>query len=169
MLSLTHHARINGPMSGVRRRIPPADITISVSEKLSPMHPSLGSWKWNARQKLIKFFCWLLLPNRLNTRNMLRRRHYNVGTTYNCTICNLGTEETVEHLFFHCDFARNCWSLLHMDFPSDTTLTRLSLTALGKNSWNKPMFMEVFATATWSLWKERNNCYFEGIPPTSAA
>ena len=44
-------------------------------------------WKSSATMK-IKVFGWLLLSDRLNTRNMLKRRSYNIGNNYGTTICS---------------------------------------------------------------------------------
>lgn len=38
--------------------------------------------------------------------------------------------------------------------------------AAAKQTWSKPMFMEVFTTAVWSIWKERNNLIFRGVTPS---
>ena len=50
----------------------------------------------------IKVFGWLLMSDRLNSRNMLKWRHYNIGDDYTCLLCDSKLEETVEHLFFQC-------------------------------------------------------------------
>lgn len=42
---------------------------------------------------------------------------------------------------------------------------RQKLIELGKENYNGPMFMDIFLVAAWSLWKERNNNFFRGIPP----
>uniref|UniRef100_A0A453P0T0 Reverse transcriptase zinc-binding domain-containing protein n=1 Tax=Aegilops tauschii subsp. strangulata TaxID=200361 RepID=A0A453P0T0_AEGTS len=55
--------------------------------------------------------------DRLNTRNMLKRRHYNIGDNLDCLLCGQHVEETVEHLFFHCDFSKACWDTLHISWP----------------------------------------------------
>uniref|UniRef100_A0A453EW12 Reverse transcriptase zinc-binding domain-containing protein n=1 Tax=Aegilops tauschii subsp. strangulata TaxID=200361 RepID=A0A453EW12_AEGTS len=52
--------------------------------------------------------------DRLNTRNMLKRRHYNIGSNLDCLLCGLHVEETVEHLFFHCTFSKECWWRLNI-------------------------------------------------------
>ena len=125
------------------------------------------SWLWKSKvTPKIKFFCWLLLSDRLNTRNMLRRRHYNVGTTFNCTMCSLGVEETVEHLFFRCDFSKSCWAKLLFPISTNMAADRLELISFSKRRWSRQMFMEVFTTAAWSIWKERNNFYFNAVVPS---
>ena len=63
-------------------------------------HEAFG-WIWKSKATMkIKVFGWLLLSDRLNTRNMLKRRHYNIGNDYDCILCGLHIEETLEHLFF---------------------------------------------------------------------
>jgi hypothetical protein len=55
-------------------------------------------WIWESKCiPKIKFFAWLLLNNRLNTRNMLRRRKV-LEEGYNCVMCQYNVEETIEHL-----------------------------------------------------------------------
>lgn len=61
----------------------------------------------------IKFFAWLVLVDRLNTKTMLRRRHLNIEDDALCVLCNTGIEEDVDHLFFDCSFARQCWSYIN--------------------------------------------------------
>jgi hypothetical protein len=34
--------------------------------------------------------------------------------SFNCEIYAWGTEETVEHLFWHCSFAQQCWGILNL-------------------------------------------------------
>jgi hypothetical protein len=48
----------------------------------------------------LNLFALLLFFDRLNTRNKLKRRHYNIGNNLSCPLCNSGEEETLEHLFF---------------------------------------------------------------------
>jgi len=112
----------------------------------------------------LKVFAWLLFHDRLNTRNMLKRRHYNIGDDHNCLLCVLNVEETVEHMIFTCSFSKSCWDKLaiHREpFPG-----RLQAIAIQKNGKNTPMFLERFMVAAWSLWKERNNKHFRAISPS---
>lgn len=70
-------------------------------------------WIWKSKSTMkIKVFGWLLLSDRLNTRNMLKQRHYNIGYDHGCILCGSQIEETVEHLFFECQFSLLCWSSL---------------------------------------------------------
>ena len=37
---------------------------------------------------------------------------------------------------------------------------------MARSAWGRPMFMEICLLASWSIWKEKNNKHFRGIPPT---
>ena len=70
------------------------------------------------------FFCWLLLQDRLSTRNILRRKNM-VLENCNCVLCSSQVEESLEHLFFHCPFAASCWDLIA--FHSLDALSRFQI------------------------------------------
>jgi hypothetical protein len=76
------------------------------------VHPSY-SWLWKASAKKHKIFFWLLLKDRLSTRNILRRKN-RVLPSYNCVLCNQQVEETLEHLFLMCPIPLECWNLIHL-------------------------------------------------------
>lgn len=86
--------------------------------------------------------------DRLNTRNMLKRRHYNIGTNFDCLLCGQH-EETVEHLFFHCTFSERCWQKLNIKWSRSDN--RLQLLYHAKTSRCTRMFMDIFLVAAWSL------------------
>ena len=112
-----------------------------------------------------KVFLWLLLADRLNTRNMLRRRHFRVqNDDYNCLLYHHPPEEDIVHLFFTCPFSQRCWDALGIQWPKDTD--RFRMLHEGKVRWARPMFLEVFAVAAWEIWKERNDKHFRGIKPS---
>jgi hypothetical protein len=68
---------------------------------------------WRSRcTPRIKFFAWLILVDRLNTKTMLQRRHLNIQDNLVCVMCNTGEQETIEHLFFDCPFAQECWATI---------------------------------------------------------
>lgn len=71
-------------------------------------------WAWRSYcQPKHKVFYWLLLKDRLSTRNILKRKHMALDS-YNREIYTLLVEETVEHLFWHCPFAQQCWGILNL-------------------------------------------------------
>jgi len=60
----------------------------------------LFKWLWTSSNLgKHKFFVWWLLRDRLNTRNILRRKN-RILDDYNCVLCNSCCEETLFHLFF---------------------------------------------------------------------
>lgn len=126
-------------------------------------------WIWKSECPIkYKVFCWLLLVDRLNTRNMLRRRHYNVANNnYACLLCDSPPEETVEHLFFSCPFSQQCWRKLGFSWPNSNN--RIQLIHGGRETWSGPMFMDIFIMATWSIWKERNDKHFRRIPQSQTS
>jgi hypothetical protein len=62
-------------------------------------------------------FFWLHLKNRLNTRNLLRRKNMPLES-YDCELCLLIKQEKLRHLFFKCLFARNCWNQIGVNSPT---------------------------------------------------
>jgi hypothetical protein len=130
---------------------------------ISP-HTTYG-WLWKSKCiPKIKFFGWLVLSDRLNTRNMLRRRHCYLNTGYNCMMCTNPPEETIEHMLFACPFSALCWEKTGMLWHS--TGDRRTVIQRGKELWQKPLFMEIFLISAWHIWKERNNLYFRGLQPS---
>ena len=77
-------------------------------------------WLWKAKSiPKTKVFGWLLLSDCLITRNMLKRRHYNIWNNLDCLLCGEHVEETVEHLFFRCTFSAACWRELDIFWLTD--------------------------------------------------
>jgi hypothetical protein len=118
-------------------------------------------WKSRALPKL-KVFTWLLFVDRLNTRDLMLRKHWHIYSGYNCAMCSQDTLETAQHLFFHCQFAQHCWDFrninwvfrrdLGIDFPAT------------KSAFTGPCFFEITACATWNIWKVRNDLIFNNTP-----
>jgi hypothetical protein len=49
-----------------------------------------------------KFFCWLLLVDRLNTKFMLLQRNQLHDQENKCVLCQDEIDEDIDHLFFQC-------------------------------------------------------------------
>lgn len=131
------------------------------------VHPAFR-WLWKTKcVPKIKVFGWFLLMDRLNTRNMLKRRHYNIGTNLDCMLCDRRVEETLEHLFFECSFSQRCWNMLNITWSERQH--RLEKLQHQRAAHPRDMFMDVFLVAAWSIWKERNNKCFEQIIPSLGA
>lgn len=122
-------------------------------------------WKSKVTAR-IKFFAWLILLDRLNTRSMLVRRHFNVQPNSNCVLCTSGEEETFDHLFFGCCFARSCWDKLGLIWTNDEDIHRRIMRT--RQLANNPCFTEIFLIAAWEIWKVRNRKIFDGVPATFA-
>lgn len=61
-------------------------------------------WKSKCQPKH-RVFYWLWLKNRLNTRDMLRRKNMTLES-YSCENCLWQREKTLYHLFLRCNFAK---------------------------------------------------------------
>lgn len=121
-------------------------------------HPSF-KWLWSSCcQKKHKVFFWLLLRNRLNTREKLQMKDFFLPN-YSCVLCNERVLETRDHLFFKCPFAKFCWDYLYPGWqPSSNGLDMIvSL----KQNINKPFFMELIIFVTRAILKTRNSFIFE--------
>lgn len=114
-------------------------------------------WKSRCTPR-VKFFAWLVLVDRLNTKSMLQRRHLNIEDDNICVMCNRGEEETIDHLLFDCPFAKECWANIHFDW-NDTLQLSDRLVHAGQVH-NVPFFMEAALIAAWELWKMRNDKVF---------
>jgi hypothetical protein len=58
-------------------------------------------YKWLQKcfcQPKLNVFFWLLLKDRLSTRNILRRKNLHLDS-YHCVLCQLSVKETGQHLF----------------------------------------------------------------------
>jgi hypothetical protein len=123
--------------------------------------PITFSWIWKSKcTPRLKFFAWLLLVDRLNTKTMLTCRNYSVGANDHCLLCDDQVNEDILHLFFHCTFASSCWQMLGITWSAATDLH--DKIARTRNSLNLPFFMEIFIIDTWEIWNQQNRLVFDG-------
>lgn len=120
-------------------------------------------WKSKCMMKH-KVFGWLMFMDRLNTRDLLCRRHFNIGEDHSCLLCPNEPLETNKHLFFTCGFSAACWEAINIHW--DTSRDVQEMMAIAAASWTQPMFKEVMMLGAWNIWKQRNRCHFEEVPPT---
>ena len=118
-------------------------------------------WKSSCQAKH-KVFFWLLLRDRLSTRALLRRRNMQLPS-YDCACCTLDVEETLSHLFLTCPFAQVCWIKLNVIFVETDPFMALEEV---QNQLQIPFHMEVIILYCWSIWMQRNDYIFKGVPPS---
>ena len=71
-------------------------------------------WLWKCScQNKHKVFFWLVLIDRVSTRELLKRKNM-VLQDYTCVLCNGAIEESQTHLFLQCPFAMQCWGSINL-------------------------------------------------------
>lgn len=60
------------------------------------------------------------LANRLDARNMLCLRNFNIGNNYSCVVCS-GEEQTIGNLHFRCPFSVAVWSSSNIQRTSNAS------------------------------------------------
>ena len=73
--------------------------------------PSKYIWKIKVPLK-IKIFMWLLHRQVILTKDNLAKRNWNGNQ--GCCFCD--HKESLQHLFFECQFAKTVWRIVHMSF-----------------------------------------------------
>lgn len=127
------------------------------------IHPAL-KWMWaSSCQPKHKIFFWLLLKDRLSTRELLKRKHM-VLQSYNCALCNTSTEESLIHLFLRCPFADQCWSLINIQV--DHSLDSFESLQSFRTQLQVPFSMKIIIIMCWTIWKARNDLIFRQVSPS---
>jgi hypothetical protein len=123
-----------------------------------------SQWIWNSKcTSKHNFFAWLILHDRINTKGMLRRRHWHVTADHNCVLyCNDALEDW-SHLFFECNFSVRVWIYLQVNWTQGSGPEMLKNT---KRRFKGPCFVEIIILACLNIWKQRNNKIFKNIQPT---
>lgn len=121
---------------------------------------------WNLKlAPKVKMFTWKCLKGIIPVGERLLVRHINVDPR--CKRC--GSSESINHLLFHCSFARDVWNLsplagsfdvsgltdLRADWSAMHALNCLPPTGIT----NTPLVPWIL----WSLWKSRNKLVFENF------
>lgn len=83
------------------------------------LHP-VYKWLWKCScQNKHKVFFWLLIKDRLSTKELLKRKNMTLQD-FNCVLCNGNMEESLLHLFLECPFAVQCWAWLNLQISDST-------------------------------------------------
>ena len=143
----------------------PSKIYKSYFQSVPKDNPSCWIWKSKCQSKH-KFFAWLLLHDRLNTKDMLCRRHWHVTEDHCCVLCPGSIYEDWRHLFFNCTFSTRVWNYLQIPWVPGSTHEVIHY---AKKYFTGPCFVEVVVLACWCLWKQRNGLIFKYIRPSFRA
>ena len=104
-------------------------------------------WKTECRGKHKFFFFWLLVLDRLNTRNILNRKNMHLPS-YSCILCNAV-----------CPFSSWWCRLLNINW--NLAVPILDRLLMGKNCFSEPsIFMEIIIVSAWCIWMTRNRTIF---------
>ena len=95
---------------------------------------------------------------------MMLRKHWHVEGGPNCVLCDSDVREYLDHPFFGCDLAKECWQSIGLTWDLSRNSRDHIMMAMG--SLHHPNFMEIFASAAWNIWKEHNNFIFKGVEPS---
>jgi hypothetical protein len=130
---------------------------------------SLFKWLWKSCcQHKHKVFFWLILRDRLNTRELLQRKNFFLPD-YSCAVCERSSIESGLYLFFQCPFALLCWRYLCPSWqppaPSPHIQPKDYIMSL-KLAIAQPFSLELIILVCWALWITRNEIIFKGIPPS---
>lgn len=117
-------------------------------------------WSTSCRLRHIIFF-WLLLHDRINTRNMLQRRSMHLQT-YICALCSDNSEETCIHLFWNCPFAIYCWDQILPERRRG--ISAIDEITLAMESLPSDIALEIIIACCWGIWSCRNDKIFRSAP-----
>jgi hypothetical protein len=116
--------------------------------------PIFSPWIWKSKcTPRIKSFFWLLANDHLNTKDMLLRKNFTLNDNGLCRLCDAGLVETRDHLFWNCNFSRQCWQSVNIMINDSLDLPQMITAA--RDNFGKPFFFEAFAVACWNIWKVR--------------
>jgi hypothetical protein len=120
----------------------------------------LRKYLWKLKIPLkIKIFMWFLHNKVLLTKDNLVKRNW-VGCS-KCCFC--GSQETIEHLFISCPFARLLWRIVNFafDLPPPANVTNMFGNWLnGVDKKSKARIRIGVSALCWSIWRCRNDIIF---------
>ncbi|XP_050277978.1 uncharacterized protein LOC126719474 [Quercus robur] len=122
-----------------------------MGDPLKPLWKNL--WRLNLPAK-VKIFAWRACVNGLPTKEKVCTR--GITTSNECPIC--GKElETVHHALLHCDFVNLVWNFWS-EFPQMIHRNKWTFhdSALYILAHKPPTDLEMFLTAAWAIWFNRN-------------
>ena len=122
-------------------------------------------WKMKVPLK-IKIFMWFLYQKVILTKDNLAKRNWNGSKK--CCFCD--QDETIQHLFFSCPFAKMIWRIVHMAFNISTPTSINNMFGnwlLGVPRNEKVQIRVGVCALLWAIWNIRNDYIFNRAKTTS--
>lgn len=85
--------------------------------------------------------------DRLKTKDMLERRHWNITDGHNCILCPSHSREDSYNLFFQCNFSIRIWNCKFTGMLE----MMIDIAVKARKDFAKPFFAEVVFTAWWNI------------------
>lgn len=108
-------------------------------------------WRLEIPHK-IKIFLWRLCRNNVPVRSVLRGK--GVAVPIGCMMC-VGDIEHLLHLFLDCEFAKECWHRMNLDFDN-WAVENASEWLLHRLSRDTTDNLVKIAIVLWGIWFARN-------------
>jgi mannosylglycoprotein endo-beta-mannosidase len=120
----------------------------------------LRKYIWKIKVPLkIRIFMWFLHRKVILTKDNLARRNWQGPKT--CCFCD--QDETIQHLFFQCPFAKVIWRIVHMAFgvSAPKNITNIFGNWLqGVDKRVKSQLRVGISALLWAMWHVRNDLTF---------
>uniref|UniRef100_A0A453KDL4 Reverse transcriptase zinc-binding domain-containing protein n=1 Tax=Aegilops tauschii subsp. strangulata TaxID=200361 RepID=A0A453KDL4_AEGTS len=85
----------------------------------------------------------MLIMDRLNTKDMVERRHWHIDDGVQCVLCPTHSREDRDHLFFTCNFSQRVWNYLQIDWGLGNTMSEIAIHA--RRDFAKPFLLRWFS------------------------
>ncbi|GJR18741.1 RNA-directed DNA polymerase, eukaryota, reverse transcriptase zinc-binding domain protein [Tanacetum coccineum] len=182
----TVSSRLNGcEWSSVLRRLPRGGVELlqfnglmsSIGEVALSDHKDSWLWSLNSSNEYtVASVRALVDANTLVVDTTATRWNHRIDIDVDSTLCSICGEdvETVNHIFFSCEMAKDLWALLakwwSLDIPICSNFSEWSswLDSLHLSSKKKLFLDGVGGTLLWSIWNFRNRLLFTVPPPKKA-
>lgn len=137
-------------------------------------HRDLPHWVWKLLWKIdlshkIFSFIWKILRRSLPMFEILNKR--GIRNTNLCTLCN-EEEESIDHLFLHCPFARAVWHGSNLEVRTselvhssvDYWFSASIMHNINKGQ-DRMFFLQSLCTILWMIWNHRHKVLHQGKLP----
>ncbi|XP_021775094.1 uncharacterized protein LOC110738956 [Chenopodium quinoa] len=122
-----------------------------------------SSWVWNRLNiPRHRFICWMIMWKKIRVRAHLAK--IGVITDDKCPLCE-NSAETVEHLFFNCQYTRKCCIELQSRIGQNISFSSLEdcyqkLLDI-KGRFQRQVFQSCYAGLLYCIWCQRNKAVWD--------